>query len=133
MREYAGGCGGEMGECVPEAFFCQQFSRIVDNPRKARQMNPIIEKVADAILDSGEGCLSGAVYVDPHKSARAAIRATLEHLKENVSEDMDLEGGKVGDRFTPDGLFGHGDPDFNTATKIFKAMLTQAIAKIDAS
>jgi hypothetical protein len=35
----------------------------------------MIRRVANAILDSGEGCLSGLAYVDPTKAARAAIEA----------------------------------------------------------
>lgn len=38
----------------------------------------MIRRVANAILDSGEGCLSGLAYVDPTKAARAAIEAMRE-------------------------------------------------------
>jgi hypothetical protein len=79
-------------------------------------MNPIIEKVALAILDSGEGCLSGAAYVDPHKSARAAIRATLEHLKEHPPEVMQPRG----------------DWDYGDEERVFRSILSQAIAELDA-
>ncbi|KQQ46474.1 hypothetical protein ASF69_04390 [Rhizobium sp. Leaf311] len=34
-----------------------------------------IKKVANAILDAGEGCQSGLVYVDPVEAAKAAIAA----------------------------------------------------------
>lgn len=34
-----------------------------------------IKKVANAILDAGEGCQSGRVYVDPVEAAKAVIAA----------------------------------------------------------
>lgn len=34
-----------------------------------------IKKIANAILDAGEGCQSGRVYVDPVEAAKAAIAA----------------------------------------------------------
>jgi hypothetical protein len=89
-------------------------------------MNPIIEKVALAILDSGEGCLSGAAYVDPHKSARAAIRATLEGLRDNVSERVISEGESAAS-------IGIGKPsDDEAMPRVWKAMINQAIAELDA-
>lgn len=38
----------------------------------------MIERVAEAIRLAGEGCQSGAVYVDPQAAARAAIEAMRE-------------------------------------------------------
>lgn len=36
-------------------------------------MMDTIKKIANAILDAGEGCQSGLVYVDPVEAAKAAI------------------------------------------------------------
>lgn len=44
----------------------------------------MIKKVANAILDAGEGCQSGLVYVDPVEAAKAAI-AVLETDAEPVA------------------------------------------------
>lgn len=41
-------------------------------------MTAMIERVAEAIRLAGEGCQSGAVYVDPQAAARAAIEAMRE-------------------------------------------------------
>lgn len=55
-------------------------------------MKDLVEHVAEAIRDSGEGDLSPLAYVDPHKAARAAIIATLHYARENVSNEMIAAG-----------------------------------------
>lgn len=44
--------------------------------------------VANAISASGEGCLSGCVYVQPHEAARAAIQAALPLIGERCIEGV---------------------------------------------
>ena len=50
-------------------------------------MTAMIERVAEAIRLAGEGCQSGAVYVDPQAAARAAIEAMRE-LNDAMKEAM---------------------------------------------
>lgn len=97
-------------------------------PRKARQMNPIIEKVARAMHADFEHiipwneCRKGAKQYD-RELARAAIRATLEHLRDNVSEGMITSGEEIC------GIYviskdAQGD--------LFKAMVRQALDELEA-
>lgn len=46
----------------------------------------MIKKVAQAILDAGEGCQSGLVYVNPHQAAIAAIEAMRDPTDEMAQE-----------------------------------------------
>lgn len=110
---------------------------------KERQMNPIIEKVARAARDAdaaayksaNPGVDAGAIDLASSRMfessyvpiARAAIRATLEHLKENVSDKAAFAGmlAIVGDKID----YG-SDPD--DAIACFKAVCSQAIAELDA-
>ena len=87
-------------------------------------MGDIVEHVANSILDCGEGDISPLAYVDPHKAARAAIRATLEYLRENVSEKMEDAGIAVQRNVLFD------DPEADPCS-IFGAMLSAALNDIE--
>jgi hypothetical protein len=108
--------------------------------RKERQMNPIIEKVARAVYDGLEEADPSAfigtfktdrdVTIDGKFSlptvARAAIRATLEHLRDNVSEGM------VETCNEQIGYMGDGDVNTDSLENGIRAIFSQAIAELDA-
>ncbi len=90
-------------------------------------MNPIIEKVARAICTQAERDWDKLEYMDPQQweyedQAKVAIRATLEHLRVNVSDEMELAGLKAGN-YVNDG---------EAMKSEFRAMIKQAIAELDA-
>lgn len=104
-------------------------------------MNPIIEKVARATnhaesephkAETGYGDIYGwddvmpAVRERHYAIARAAIRATLEHLKDHPSERVICEGESAAS-------IGIGKPsDDEALPRVWKAMLSQALAELDA-
>jgi len=102
-------------------------------------MNPIIEKVAKAIIDLG-GCIKyenlapDSVLKGAYdKQAAVAIRATLEHYMENVSDGLGVAGGLKLENV----MFEGGDEEctgviFNDVKPVFKAMLAQALHELDA-
>lgn len=57
----------------------------------------LVEEVARAILDSGEGCLSGLVYVDPDKAAEAALSVVRKALETPTEEMVALQAALRGD------------------------------------
>jgi hypothetical protein len=79
-------------------------------------MNHIIEKVARAMEDVGSMSSYASKGLLREARARAAIRATLEHLKEHPPEVKQPRG----------------DWDYGDEERVFRSILSQAIAELDA-
>lgn len=92
----------------------------------------IVERIAREIAkaeyewDSSPKAMSLASFVAPF-----AIRATLEHYAENVSNSLGVAGGlKLENIMFEGGEEGTG-VIFHDVKPVFKAMLSQALAELD--
>lgn len=95
-------------------------------------MSEIVEKVAKAF---------GSVTWQENKTvgdyrnevARAAIKATLEHLRDNPSDSVQVQGG-----LKAEAMMFEGDPDytgviFRDMGVVFAAMISQALLELEES
>lgn len=105
-------------------------------------MTDIVEHVARAIYERGPSYIEDVCIPwdrqrdgkrEVHRDdARAAIRATLEYARDNVSENMVVTGRLADDvlgKFV-DGVLGHTDPR-EAVEGIFRAMITTLLAELD--
>jgi uncharacterized protein (DUF2267 family) len=90
-------------------------------------MNPIIEKVARAMEDVGSMSSYASKGLLREARARAAIRATLEHLRDNVSEGMRTTMAEKLHLNGYDRLY-----ENEHAEGALKAVFSAAIAELDA-
>jgi hypothetical protein len=90
---------------------------------EARQMNPPIEKVARAMEDVGSMSSYASKGLLREARARAAIRATLEHLRDNISEGVSEQA------YTEANAWVNDCAKFDD---ILRAAFSQAIAELDA-